>query len=443
MYARGVSAALLILGLVLGAPPNETDPDAIRLAVAPLRGKGGAACSRKIAEVLSARVRIVPLEASVEGLTSWSELSDWITKNGATDAEVVVVGSLGKKTIVLEAYATKKQKLVALGSIRTLSRCRMSHRGRAALMDWLAKILNESAPAGGSPSIERVPPPPPAKTEAEPRPPVTGREGAEVTEVAEVEKVEKVEKVEPTVRQVAVALAASIGVGRRNLSFTDARTPNLRQHQVDAMPVPSLRLEAFPFVAAGGLFELMRPLGVSADFSRAVGLSSARTEGGPLYDTVHTEVGARLFYRWPLPLDSIPATVIPQVGYHHVTFALQGAPGENEPDLPNVGYDSVSFGVGVEVPVKERVKLFGTGTYLLVLDGGEIFDAAFFENGSAWGYRVEIGMSYRIWEGLSARLVGHHLSYSLSLDPAPGAGRVAESGRDAISGIGLGFGYEL
>lgn len=432
MYAPGVLGVPLLLGLATGAPPPSADPDLLRMAVAPLRGKGGAVCSRSLAEILGERVRIVPLDARVEGLTSWDELSAWIEQHGAAAADVVVVGSLGKRTIVLEAYATGKQKLLALGSIRTLARCRIGAQGRAALFDWLAKILNEPPPRAPPPSVERVPPPPPAKTEID-----RDQAPAGASESAELERTAR------SIRQDAVELTATMSVGRRSFSLFGAMTPNLRQHEVDAMPVPALQLVAFPFVAGRGPLEHLQPLGLAADFSRAVGLSSSRTEGGPELDTVHTEVAARVFYRWPLPLESVQATVIPQIGYHHLMFALQGDPGESEPDLPDVGYSSLSFGVGVDVPVNERVTAFGAGTYLLVLDGGQIFEAGFFENGSAWGYRIELGLSYRIWEGLSARLVGHHLSYSLTLDPTPGASRVAESGQDAISGIGIGLSYAL
>lgn len=413
--------------LLIALAAAATDPAPTRLAVAPLRGKGGDVCAKALSEVFAERVRIVTLDASVEGLTNWDELSEWIEKNGAPGADVVIVGSLNNASIVLEAYATHDKRLIGLKSVETAGRCKFSEQTRRLLIAWLDSVLPEPVPASQQKRAVE-------KQTAAPA------EEAAVEQKAEAQATPEVEK-KPE-RSFAVAVAGSIAIGRRGLSFVGTTTPNLRAYEVDVMPVPQLALEAYP-LAGLDVWEYFRPLGLAATFARTVGLSSTRIEGGPELDTVHTELSATLLYRWRVPLSSLRFDLIPQVGYHHLAFGLRGSGGASEPDLPDVAYSSLAFGVGADVPVLERVNVYGAGTYLAVLDGGQIFNAGFFEQGTARGYRIELGMGYRVVEGVILQLAGHYLSYSLSLNPQLGDERVAQSATDSLSGIGLGVRIEL
>jgi hypothetical protein len=411
-------APVLLALLALAQQPSSS-----RLAIAPLRGKGGQACSQRLGELFAERARVVPLDASVEGLTNWDELAEWIEQNGAPGAEVVIVGSLNNSSIVLEAYTTHDKKLVGLKSVDTSGRCKLGGEATALLVTWLQSVMPGQLPTQGTPP---PPPPPPGEPVADAAP------GAEPAPEAAIERE----------APFTVALRGGVAIGRRGLEFKGATTSNLRAYEVDVMPVPAISLEAYP-LAGSGIWDLIEPLGLAATFARSVGLSSARIEGGPELDTVHTELSAVLLYRWRVPLESLRFELIPQVGYHYLGFGVRSAAGATEPDLPDVAYSSISLGVGADVPVLEKVDVFGSAAYLAVLGAGQIFGAGFFEDGTARGYRVEIGMGYEAIDGLIIEIAGHHISYSLALNPRQGSVRVAESATDAISGIGLGVRVEL
>jgi hypothetical protein len=393
---------------------SAPEPSAVPLAVAPLRGKGGPECAVRLGEAFGDRVKLVKLDASVEGLTNWDELAEWIEKNGAPEAEVVIVGSLNNNSIVLEAYTTHDKKLIGLKSIDTAGRCKLSEESTQLLNGWISSIL----------------PAPP-----QPRP-------AEKTQLPVEQKTEGEVAPEETDRSFAIAIRGSVAIGRRGLTFTGATTSNLRAYEVDVMPVPALELEAFP-LAGTDIWEYLRPLGLSASFARSIGLSSARIEGGPKLDTIHTEVSASLLYRWQVPLESLRFTLIPEIGWHHLAFGVRSSAGGTEPDLPDVAYSAGSFGIGADVPVLKNVNIFGSASYLAVFAGGQIFSSGFFEDGSARGYRVEIGMGYEAVDGFIIEVAGHHLAYSLKLNPKPTSERAAQTGNDALSGIGLGIRVEL
>jgi hypothetical protein len=420
-----VAPSLLLALLVIAQEPSQG-----RLAIAPLRGKGGDACSQRLSQTFARRVQIVPLDASVEGLTNWDELVEWIEKKGAPEADVVIVGSLNNSSIVLEAYTTHDKKLVGLKSVDTSARCKLGDEAVGVLLSWIDSIMPSTPHVAPPPSSEPPPPAPPPPAGEPPPPPEAAPKPADP----------KVEA--PREEPYRVALRGGVAIGRRGLEFRGTTTENLRAYEVDVMPVPAITLEAYP-LAGTGVWDLLEPLGLAATFSRSIGLSSARIEGGPELDTIHTEVSAMILYRWKVPFESLRFDLIPQIGYHYLGFGLRTASGAGEPDLPDVAYSSASFGIGADVPVLENVDVFGSGTYLAVLDAGQIFGAGFFQDGSARGYRVEIGMGYEATDGVIIEIAGHHLSYSLSLNPRPDARRVAQSASDTLSGIGLGLRIEL
>ena len=420
----------LLLALVALTP----DAGATRLAVAPLRGKGGAACAHVLSDMFAERVRIVPLEAGVEGLTNWDELAEWIETNGAPEADVVVVGSLNNSSIVLEAYTTHDKKLVGLKSVDTFARCKLSADAHRLLITWLDSVLPQGS-TSGSPRPVDVPPPSRTSTHA------PSRTHAKVRQ-KRPPQLKVAEAPPPEWKPFNVSIRGGISIGRRGLSFTGATTSNLRAYDVDLMPMPTLSLEAYP-LAATGVWEYLRPFGLAASFSRSVGLSSARVEGGPKLDTIHTEVNAVLLYRWHVPVASLRLDLIPQVGYHFLNFGVRSGAGGTEPDLPDVAYTSISLGIGADVPVLSHVNLFGSGSYLAVLDAGQIFSSTFFAGGKAHGYRVEIGMGYEVVDGFMIEISGNHLSYSLSLNSKETDERVAQSANDSLSGIALGIRIQL
>jgi hypothetical protein len=404
--------------------PLASAANASRLAVAPLRGKGGAECAKSLAKSFGERFEIIELEGSIEELSTWEQLSEWIARHGGSEADLILVGSLGKKSIILEAYSGEERKLLGLRSVATPARCQPSRRALGELIAWIARALGEPEPEPladlGEPELED-PPAPPGELEA-------AAVETEETKVASPAPV--------------LSTAASIAIGRRSLTFTGFEGSRVRSHAVDAMPVARLALDAFPIPRTGGFADILAPLGVGVTFAHSIAVGSALVEGGVEHPTVQTEVEAALLYRYQLPFESLNAVLIPRIGYHHVGVGFAGARTLDEPDVPNVSYSSVSFGIGAEAPVYERITVFGRGSYLLLLDAGQIFRDHFFPEGSGRGYEIVIGMSYRVIDALAVEIVGHHVSYALTLDPN-GSPAVADSASDTISAIGIGASLSL
>lgn len=233
-----------------------------------------------------------------------------------------------------------------------------------------------------------------------------------------------------------VEATLELGLHRRALGFEGVQTDNLRAFDIGAMPVPGIAVRAFFLRSLGKRW--LDPLFARVRFARAAFISARRPDGGPSHGATHDRVEARLGYRIRVPA-SVPVMVSPSVGLHVMRFSLDASSsGVPELELPNVAYVSAFLGGDVEAVVVEKTTLVVTAAFLPVLSGGPILAPGYFPNGSARGLELSAGLRYSVTSRVGVVLMGEYLSYTLSLDPAADATRIATGGQDTVIGLRTG-----
>lgn len=442
----------------------------LKIAVAPFQGKGNAACTRALTELAREVGRVEPWRSASRGPMprSWADLSVWLgTKGNEIGADVLILGLASGQRIILQAYDPQKVKLIGLKRLTSSKRCKLGASNRAEITQWLKRVLQQSLEPESAPLVERDSDRDTnrdtdrdAKLEAEgtasarelaPREePLTAggrdpgledagraddpdraarqeraRRKASAAEGLEAE----VEPIAPPRRATPiVAIEAELSLVNRSFGYSQPRTTNLRTLDVAGMPAPGIRIQAHPFAgaSASGL-----PLFFEAFYRRAVGVKSARTDGGPDQDTRFEEGAALVGYRWVGT--RLGLAVSPHAGYRLTQFSLH-APrnGPKEDQLPNVSYSSLDLGVSAELPIKSWITAVVSGSYLVVLSAGEVFSRAYFGSGSALAFDFQAGLRFSLTPSVSIGALGAYQSYSLSLDTDPGALRGADSASDAL-----------
>lgn len=468
MRHRIGSGLWLALGLSLAVTASPSVAFAKSFMVVPLTGKGGRACSKYISKKLKKQTAVQRWsgKGGANKVKTWKSLQKWMDRQeGKLDVDVLILGTLKNSKLILEAYGASHRKLLGLKKISTRSRCKLSKRGVRVFSAWIKSVIKRDqrmqaiASANTEPkkSPPSVPPPtatpktgpksgPKADSKTDPKTdpksdPKPGAQGAG-TKTGTQDKTgpTKVKTPRPKKRKKRrsfwIAADLEVGFSRRSLAYGGAQSANIRGYTIDAMATPALRIDVRPL-----RWRFLSPLELSFEYRAAVGVESARVDGGPDLATNHAELSARLSYHWLVPGSRF--TVVPQVGFHQVSFTLRAPEvGAGEDQVPNVRFSSGLFGLGLHVPVIKRATLVASASYLLVGSAGQLLSDAFFA-GSAQGILVQAGLRYELFDQFFLYMRGHYLSYRVSVDAVAGRRRTAESASDTYSGVRGGVRFEF
>ncbi|HET6437057.1 MAG TPA: hypothetical protein VFG59_03280, partial [Anaeromyxobacter sp.] len=221
-----------------------------------------------------------------------------------------------------------------------------------------------------------------------------------------------------------VAIEAGIWFTGRHLSYSGADNTGasipLRTFSASAILVPRLRLEVYPaaFAGAGRLFS---GIGLRLDAGQSVGLKvkpPSGTGGGNKAANLRT-LEADLVWRLQ-PFSGSRFAFTPALGYRSVTLTTSGNIG-GLPDAKLAGYE---LRMDLEAPLGSSFAILGGGGYTLWTSKKDMVSGDFFGSGSARGYELEGGLSYRVYGPISVRLLAEYqsTSYSGLKHPATGLG---------------------
>lgn len=306
------------------------------------------------------------------------------------------------------------------------------------LLDALKKA---SAPKAESTKLPEPPvetpeePEPVAKTEPKSEPKVEPRRETRETRREEpetrVEKRPEPEEVEDedTAAQRPVALRATAGIRlfSRRLFWVDNIFAQLSKYRLGLGPAIAIDAEWFPgahFAKKGVLPHI--GLQFAVDF--AVGISSLGPDG-TRYGTSALRLRTGLVGR--IPLGALELR--PHLGLGLQNFAIaQGAMGAAKPNIPDVNYTTLRFGLGTRINVASSFALLGGFAYQAPLSTGEM--GKFFPRLSVGGLDTHVGFALTFGK-LEIRLVGDYTRYWYSLKPEPGDAYVAGGALDDGFGI--------
>ncbi len=456
------------LGLALGSPslaqPNES-AFGPTVTVAPLRGKGGAACAKKLGRWLDEQV---PIErwhggAAVGGFRTFEALSQFVEKKGrALGAQIVVVGTARSNKLVLEAYAVKSGALLHLARIpipKAAGHCMLGRRGRKQLTRFVAQAVKayqhrkavaarRAADAADPLAKARVatatlaavalPPslaPVQTSTPSMPKSDFEGSENAlraapRKQAGAEPEPRAAVPAFEPT----WIEIEPQVGLGQRNFAFKADGGSTRHSYLVGALFTPGFRVQLRPYLIPDGDWGR---LSLDLNYQQSPSFQSRRQGMGPLVRSGYSEFQAVVHY--PIAFSNVD--IGPQVGFHSLAYALGGtAAGAMGEDTPSVNYRSLLAGLRLRAPLGRTAELRASASYLPLLAAGEVFSSKYYPNGSGWGLRLQAGATVRVHQHLHVVVAGHFTAYALQFGVGGGVddGLVTEA-VDRSSGLRLGL----
>jgi len=181
-------------------------------------------------------------------------------------------------------------------------------------------------------------------------------------------------------------------------------------------------------------------IGIVLGFGLAIAADSATASG----ESIPTSASAfHVGGRFRLPID--PALLGLTVAFGQRTFTTDVPPTlEASTPIPDVGYRFVRIAVDGEIKLADALNLELNGGYLVLLKSGELADAAYFPNLTGGGVEFGLGGAYKIGDtGISLRAAFDWQRFFFTLNPAPGAMRVAGGSTDDYYTFTLGGRYEL
>lgn len=217
----------------------------------------------------------------------------------------------------------------------------------------------------------------------------------------------------------------------RWFSYSDPVTLNLRPYDVFGQPMVSIAGEVYPLASTD--IPVLKGLGITAGFARAIGLNSAE-EGGDPMSTTYQRINLGLRERLALGESSVLGI---NAGLRLLTFEID-AEGEFARTVPNVSYTLLRFGVDTRLPVGPVGLALGAD-YLLPLSSGEVYER--FEGTSVAGIGAMAGVMFPITGGFEARLLVEYARFFSSFDPPLGAAYVAGGALDQYLGVRLAGAY--
>ncbi|AUX41941.1 hypothetical protein SOCE26_033660 [Sorangium cellulosum] len=217
----------------------------------------------------------------------------------------------------------------------------------------------------------------------------------------------------------------------RWFDYSDPVTLNLRPYGVFGQPALSISGEIYPLASTD--IPVLKGLGITAGYARALGLNSA-VEGSDPIPTTYQRLNVGLRERIALGEASVLGI---SAGLRLLTFNID-ASGELARTVPNVSYTLLRGGLDARVPVGPVALAFGAD-YLMPLSSGDVYER--FAGASVQGIGVMGGVIVPIASGIEGRLLLDYARFFSSFSPAVGDEYVAGGATDQYLGIRLAGAY--
>ena len=217
----------------------------------------------------------------------------------------------------------------------------------------------------------------------------------------------------------------------RWFDYSDPRTQNLRPYSVFGQPALSVSGELYPLASTD--IAVLKGLGITAGYARALGLNSAVGDGDPI-STTYQRINLGLRERLSLGEASVLGI---SAGLRFLTFEID-APADLARTVPNVSYTLFRAGLDGRFPVGPVALVLGA-EYLLPLSSGPVYER--FAGASVQGVGALAGVMVPVATGIEARLLVEYARFFSSFQPEQGDAYIAGGAIDQYLGLRLAGAY--
>lgn len=217
----------------------------------------------------------------------------------------------------------------------------------------------------------------------------------------------------------------------RWFDYSDPRTNNLRPYSVFGQPALSIAGEVYPLASTD--IPVLKGLGITAGFARALGLNSAVGDGDPI-STTYQRINLGLRER--LSIGEASQLGI-NAGLRFVTFDIE-APAAIAATVPNVSYTLFRAGLDGRFPLGSVALGLGAD-YLMPLSSGPVYER--FKGPSVQGIGATAGVMIPIATGIEGRVLVEYARFFSSFQPEQGDAYIAGGAIDQYLGLRLAGAY--
>ncbi|WP_437960080.1 hypothetical protein WME76_10850 [Sorangium sp. So ce119] len=217
----------------------------------------------------------------------------------------------------------------------------------------------------------------------------------------------------------------------RWFDYSDPRTNNLRPYGVFGQPALSVAGEVYPLASTD--IAVLKGLGITASYARALGLNSAVGDGDPI-STTYQRINLGLRER--LSIGEASQLGI-SAGLRFLTFEIE-APADLARTVPNVSYTLFRAGLDGRFPVGPVALALGA-EYLLPLSSGAVYER--FTGASVQGIGAMAGVMVPVATGIEARVLVEYARFFSSFQPEQGDPYIAGGAIDQYLGLRLAGAY--
>lgn len=244
------------------------------------------------------------------------------------------------------------------------------------------------------------------------------------------------ERIDPEAR-TRPALIVDLGGSAvsRSIAYQGLAAGPLASGGATTVGAPRVGLAFHPFLLVG--LKPLEGLGFEGAYARSLVKFGAGTGAG-MFPLTSEQIDFGV--RWSLPVlatQGFALAVAPAAGFRHHSLVAEGAGGVKPQGLPAIRYSSLRFGARLEGTIAERVTTGFEGSYLQVLDSGELVSPTYFSRGSSRGFELEGSVGVRITSAIELRGTVTFARYLHTFQPSPADAYVASSGVDQLFGGGL------
>ena len=228
-------------------------------------------------------------------------------------------------------------------------------------------------------------------------------------------------------------LGAALQGGSRHFAYVDRLTPTLRPYDLFMAPLVGIRVDFDPFARSRAA--LLNGLGVTGEYARAFGLSSADA-GGARSSTSWQNLRVDVRDRVRLG-EAVFAGL--HAGFGAIDFSFDDALGP-QAELPGVAYRVVRAGADGQGALGD-LRLYGAASYLVPLSTGAVGDL--FPRTKVGGVEARVGLARSITRAFDLSLELVYTRFFYTLRPEPGDSFVAGGALDemACASLGLTYGF--
>jgi hypothetical protein len=226
-----------------------------------------------------------------------------------------------------------------------------------------------------------------------------------------------------------VVVGLGFQLGARVFRYDNPTTANLRSYDANFVRKGRAMIELYPLVPLDT--PAIAGLGITGSVGRSVVLESSTSDGRSI-ESIWTDFDLGLRYQY----DFGGVTAGGGIAYGRQDYAFD-EDSELFGEVPVVDYRFVRFSGDVTGRVHRWVSLCGGASFLTVSSLGEIGDR--FDNSSAFGVGVRVGMLGHITDRFDARLEANADWFKHSFEPDAAMMFVADGGNDVLGSVLLGI----